>query len=106
MSYLERRGWSVIDGKWLGPHDAAEGCTLSRALHHQLTADLSAALGWKILDYSPRGYVTLEDPVDHSACTLPSALRRQARREGQPVKELTYTLFLSKLDEPVSKSNP
>ena len=62
------------------------------------TAARSNALGlhgWKVVGYSSRGYAQLEDPADQSRCSLPAALRRQARREGRPVAQLTYSLFLS-----------
>ncbi len=98
-AYLRERGWVEADGAWRSNVDAAEPVSMKRALHHQLTADLSDALsvfGWKVVGYSPRGYVSLEDPNDASRCSLPAALRRQARRQQCPVKELTYSLFLSK----------
>ena len=98
VSYLLRRGWREEADRWVGPAVDSEPCSLSRALHHQLTFDLTAALGWKVVGYSPRGYVQLVDPVSGTTCTLPAALRRQARREKRAVKDLTYTLFLSKLD--------
>jgi hypothetical protein len=69
-------------------------------VHHQLTHDLVKALGasgWKVLGYSPRGYVKLEDPLGDKPCSLPAALRRQARREKRLVGELTYSLFLAAL---------
>jgi len=98
VGYLERRGWRETDGKWLNPTPASEPESLDRALHHQLTADLTSALavqGWKVVGYSARGYAQLEDPLDASRCSLPAALRRQARREGRPVAQLTYSLFLA-----------
>lgn len=98
LTYLREAGWSEEQGKWRGPGAEAEPFVLSRALHHQLTADLSEALGargWRVLEYSPRGYVKLGDPEDGSSCSLPGALRRQARRDGCPVRELTYGLFLA-----------
>lgn len=98
LSYLREAGWSEASGKWSGPLAASEAFPLARALHHQLTADLSEALrarGWKVLGYSERGYVKLLDPKDQSSCSLPGALRRQARRDGCPVRELTYGLFLA-----------
>lgn len=97
-TYLLEAGWREEDGTWRGPGIDAEAFPLARALHHQLTADLSEALltrGWKVIDYSPRGYVKLGDPQDASSCSLPAALRRQARRDGCPVRELTYGLFLA-----------
>ena len=96
--YLHEAGWREEGSSWRSPEADAEPCTLSRAVHHQLTADLSAALGergWKIGGYTQRGYVKLVDPKDQSSCSLPGALRRQARRDGCPVRELTYALFLN-----------
>lgn len=103
--YLRQRGWVEVDGEWQSPVEASEPVTMSRALHHQLTTDLSTALagfGWKVAGYSPRGYVSLADPLDGSTCSLPAALRRQARRQKCAVKELTYSLFLSQwvIDQP------
>lgn len=98
VKYLRESGWQEEQGKWRGPAAAAEAFPLSRALHHQLTADLSEALGargWKVVEYSQRGYAKLTDPIDASVCSLPGALRKQARREGCPVRELTYSLFLA-----------
>lgn len=98
VKYLREAGWSEELGKWRGPGAEAEAFPIARALHHQLTKDLSEALGargWKILEYSQRGYVKLSDPKDESSCSLPGALRRQARRDGCPVRELTYGLFLA-----------
>lgn len=98
VGYLERRGWREVDGRWVNPAPASEPSTLDRAIHHQLTVDLTSALaahGWKVVGFSSRGYAQLEDPADESRCSLPAALRRQARREGRPVGQLTYSLFLS-----------
>ncbi len=98
LQYLRDSGWKEQGGKWSGPAVDAEAFPLARALHHQLTADLSAALGsrgWKVVEYSQRGYAKLSDPKDESLCSLPGALRRQARRDGCPVRELTYSLFLA-----------
>jgi hypothetical protein len=100
QSYLQRRGWREDGGKWLGTAPDAEPLLLNKAVHHQLTQDLAAALGahgWKISGYSPRGYAQMVDPVDGKGCSLPAALRRQARREKRPVGELTYSLFLAAL---------
>lgn len=97
VKYLRESGWTEEDGTWRGPGADAEAFPLARAVHHQLTADLSAALGargWKVREYSMRGYVKLVDPKDESVCSLPGALRKQARRDGCPVRELTYSLFL------------
>ena len=98
VKYLRESGWKEEAGKWTGLTPDSEAFPLSRALHHQLTADLSLALGkwgWKVGDYSQRGYAKLIDPKDESTCSLPAALRRQARRDGCPVRELTYSLFLA-----------
>jgi hypothetical protein len=98
LKYLHDSGWKEEKGKWTGPTPDAEAFPLSRALHHQLTADLTRALakwGWKVSDYSQRGFARLIDPKDASTCSLPGALRRQARRDGCPVRELTYSLFLA-----------
>lgn len=98
VKYLREAGWVEETGKWRGPAAEAEAFPLARALHHQLTADLCGALGtrgWKVAEYSERGYAKLVDPKDESTCSLPGALRRQARRDGCPVRELTYGLFLN-----------
>ena len=100
VNYLKGRGWREVDGKWLTTTAEAEPLPINRALHHQLTHDLAQALsayGWKISGYSPRGYAQLEDPLGLKPCSLPAALRRQARREKRPVAELTYSLFLAAL---------
>lgn len=100
LAYLRDSGWREEDGAWRGPAAEAEAFPLARALHHQLTADLSHALaarGWKVGGFSQRGYAKMVDPQDESECSLPGALRRQARRDGCPVRELTYSLFLAAL---------
>ncbi len=101
--YLTRRGWRQTDAGWLaGDVVGAEPLKLSKAVHHQLTRDLCAALapaGWKVVDYSPRGYAKLEDPTDASRCSLPAALRRQAKREQRRVGDFTYALFLAAMLE-------
>ncbi|WP_163989898.1 hypothetical protein [Pyxidicoccus caerfyrddinensis] len=97
--YLRARGWREEEkGRWsndiFGLHPTA------KALHHQLTDDLSQALrqrGWQVLGYSERGYVQLRDGERGKPCSLPKALRTQARREKRPVAELTYSLFLAAL---------
>lgn len=98
IQYLGTRGWRTHeDGKWSSPR-FDEPVPLARALHRQLTEDLAAGLaphGWRIDGYSPRGYARMADPVDGGTCPLPAALRRQARREGRKVAELTYSLFLA-----------
>ena len=96
--YLFGRGWSQQDGAWVSTVPDSEPQTLNKALHHQLTHDLGKALeahGWKIIGYSPSGYAQLTDPLGLKPCSLPAALRRQARREKRPVAELTYSLFLA-----------
>lgn len=98
LTYLREAGWVPEQNLWRGPGAETEAFPLSRALHHQLTADLCSELGvrgWKIFGYSMRGYAQLVDPTDQSSCALPAALRRQARRDGCPVRELTYGLFLN-----------
>ncbi|MDP1823242.1 MAG: hypothetical protein Q8L48_08375 [Archangium sp.] len=98
VKYLRESGWREEGRTWRGPAVDAEAFPLSRALHHQLTSDLSEALsqwGWKVAEYSQRGYATMVDPQDESRCSIPAALRRQARRDGCAVRELTYGLFLA-----------
>ena len=98
--YLTASRWLKAGPLWQSPLPEAEPVPLAKALHHQLTADLTQALGatgWKVVDYSDRGYARLSDPKDRSTCSLPAALRRQARREGKPVAELTYVFFLAAL---------
>ena len=106
--YLIASRWQLTDEGWLGPTPESDALPLNKAVHHQLTFDLSTALsasGWKVVGYSPRGYARMQDPTDESLCSLPAALRKQARREGKPVGQLTYSLFLAALlraDEPAS----
>jgi hypothetical protein len=99
--YLRERGWSEETGQWRSPEVLGYGrLPLSKALHHQLTADLSAGLalsGWTVESYSDRGYARMVDPLGGSTCSLPAALRRQARREKRLVGEFTYALFLGAL---------
>jgi hypothetical protein len=97
-NYLRARGWQEAEDGWsseiFGLHSTA------RAVHHQLTDDLSQALcqrGWRVAGYSERGYVQLRDGERGKPCSLPKALRAQARREKRPVAELTYSLFLAAL---------
>jgi hypothetical protein len=90
LKYLAASGWVEED----------EAFPLARAVHHQLTADLAKGLGkfgWTIGGYSQRGYAKMMDPQDASSCSLPAALRKQARRDRCPVGELTYGLFLAAL---------
>lgn len=98
-NYLLARGWrEEEEGRWTS--DLFGAHPLAKALHHQLTDDLSQALrraGWQVVSYSERGYVSLRDGERGRPCSLPKALRTQARREGRPVAELTYTLFLAAL---------
>ncbi len=96
--YLRTRGWREEGRGWshpiFGQHPVA------KALHHQLTDDLSQALralGWQGVGFSERGYVQLRDGEQGKPCSLPKALRTQARRERRPVAELTYSLFLAAL---------
>ena len=98
INYLQARGWRQVDGLWWCQRLLTEGQPLKRALHHQLTEDLCAALGrrgWKVIDYSQRGYARLQDPVKGEDTSLPKALRLQARREGRLAAEFTYALFLA-----------
>lgn len=98
--YLRTRGWREEGRGW---HSEIFGTLpLAKALHHQLTDDLSQALrqrGWQIAGFSERGYVQLRDGEHGKSCSLPKALRTQARREKRPVAELTYSLFLAALLE-------
>src|SRR6478609_3045957 len=94
-NYLTGRGWTASADGWSSVH-FPEALPLSKALHHQLTIDLTAGLaayGWKVEGYSARGYARLADPTGDKPCSLPAALRRQARREKRKVGELTYSLF-------------
>lgn len=98
LNYLALRGWHEEAGGFVCARHTPPALTLSRALHFQLTEDLCtglAPLGWRVVGFSPRGYAKLADPLQGDACALPAALRRQARREGRKVAELTYTLFLA-----------
>jgi hypothetical protein len=100
LNYLLARGWHEEDGGWRCPRRSENAWPLAKAIHHQLTEDLCLGLspsGWTVESYSPRGYARLQDPKDSSLCSLPAALRRQARREQRPVAELTYVLFLAAL---------
>ncbi len=97
-AYLRQRGWREQGGAWVSEIFGAH--PLAKALHHQLTDDLSQGLkahGWEVLGYSERGYVKLREGGKGKACSLPKALRVQARREKRPVAELTYSLFLAAL---------
>ena len=96
--YLRTRGWREEQGRWAS--DRYGAYPLAKALHHQLTEDLSGALcalGWEISGYSERGYVQLRDGGGGRPCSLPKALRTLARRERRPVGELTYAFFLAAL---------
>lgn len=98
--YLVGSGWKKGEGGWSSPAPDTEPLPLNKAVHHQLTHDLTQALGasgWKVAGYSPRGYARMQDSSDQSQCSLPAALRKQARREGRPVGQLTYSLFLAAL---------
>lgn len=99
-NYLRARGWHEDAQGWrsalFGP------LPIAKALHHQLTDDLSQALrkrGWQVVDFSERGYVRMREGEHGKPCSLPKALRTQARREKRPVAELTYALFLAALLE-------
>src|SRR6185503_19860877 len=99
-NYLRARGWEPAAGGFRHPRFG----TLSpaRAVHHQLTEDLREALerwGWKVVGYSERGYAQLVDAGGGKRCSLPKALRTQARRQKVPVAELTYALFLAAVIE-------
>lgn len=96
-NYLRLRGWERGETTWSSLRLGLEDVPLARALHHQLTEDLAkamVALGWEIVGYSERGYVKLRAPTGGSPCSLPKAMRVQARKEKRPVAELTYSLFL------------
>ena len=99
-NYLRARGWREEDGGWF--HLDFGHFPVAKAIHHQLTRDLSAALcrsGWEIAGYSERGYVKLRPPAGGKVCSLPAALRAQARAEKRRVGELTYELFLAAIDD-------
>ena len=98
--YLRSRGWreGELGRSWAS--DSFGTHPMPKAIHHQLTQDLTQALrglGWTLGGYSKRGYVKLRDGGRGPICSLPKALRLQARREGRPVAELTYSLFLAVL---------
>jgi hypothetical protein len=99
-NYLRARGWREEEPGW---HSEIFGTLpLTKAVHHQLTDDLSQALckrGWQVLGFSERGYVQMREGEHGKPCSLPKALRTQARREQRPVAELTYLLFLAALLE-------
>jgi len=98
VAYLEARGWRRSEGSWLSPIPVTDPVPLSKAVHHQLTQDLTSALsswGWRVAEYSDRGYARLEDPIAGDRCALPAALRRQARRERKLVRDFTRALFAS-----------
>ena len=98
-NYLRARGWREEDGGWF--HVDFGYFPLARAIHHQLTRDLSDALcrsGWQVAGYSERGYVKLRPATGGKPCSLPAALRAQARAEKRRVGELTYELFLAAID--------
>jgi len=105
VAYLAHRGWRrEAGGHWQSPVPVTDPVPLAKAIHHQLTEDLTRALsafGWKVVDFTDRGYARLEDPVRGDRCSLPAALRRQARRERRPVRELTVALFVSAANGPI-----
>lgn len=97
-NYLRLRGWVQGELGWACTRLMAEAQSLNRAFHHQLTEDLCRALsphGWQVVDYSARGYARLKDQQTGALCTLPKALRTQARREKRKVAELSYSYFLA-----------
>ena len=97
-NYLLLRGWVQGELGWACARLMAEEQTRSRAFHHQLTEDLCRALGdhgWQVIDYSARGYARLKDPVTEALCSLPKALRLQARRDKRKTGELAYSFFLA-----------
>ena len=100
-AYLVRRGWARAEGdQWACSRLGLGPAPLKKAVHHQLTEDLSLSLvrsGWEVVGYSDRGYVRMRDGASGKACSLPAALRLQARREQRRVGELTYSLFLAVL---------
>ena len=100
VNYLVGRQWREQDGGWLSPIPGSDPLPIKWAVHQQLTHDLARGLsawGWKVAGYSQRGYAQMEDPLNLKHCSLPAALRRQARRDGRRVGELTYSLFLAAL---------
>ncbi len=101
-NYLILRGWERGELGWACTRLMAEAQSLSRAFHHQLTEDLCRALspqGWQVIDYSARGYARLKDPATGALCSLPKALRLQARREKRKTGELAYSYFLAAMIE-------
>lgn len=104
IHYLHERGWQEEASGWRCARRGTDAYKLSRALHHQLTEDLcaglSAASGWRVVDYSDRGYARLRDPRTAEDCSLPEALRREARHQHRRVGELTYSLFLAAILDP------
>lgn len=102
-NYLRARGWQQAETSWSCARLGLEDVPLPRAVHHQLTEDLATAmvaLGWEIVGFSERGYVKLRSASGGAPCSLPKAMRLQARKEKRPVAELTYSLFLAALVEP------
>ena len=99
-NYLRARGWHEDERGWHNPLFGP--LPLAKAIHHQLTDDLSQALrkrGWQVAGFSERGYVQMREGERGKPCSLPKALRTQARREKRPVAEFTYELFLAALLE-------
>ncbi len=95
---MRQRGWTSVEKGWQHERTLDEVYPRTRALHHQLTFDLTQALArwqWRVVGYSQRGYAQLEDGVTGESHALPSALRVEARRQGQPVRDFTYALFLA-----------
>ena len=100
--YLQTRGWQLTEKGWHHPGRQTDTHSLSRALHHQLTKDLSESLAqwkWAVLSYSQRGYARLQDATTGKDHSLPSALRVEAKRQKQKVADFTYALFLTAVTE-------
>src|SRR5687768_17307738 len=84
LHYLRARGWEETAEGCSSPATAPLAFPLARAVHHQLTDDLCKGLassGWKVVGYTQRGYAKLQGPGGEPPCSLPKALRTQARRE-------------------------
>jgi hypothetical protein len=97
-SYLLARGWAETGEGWRHARAGETAWARPRALHHQLTHDLCAALArwdWRVEGYSSRGYAQLLDGRTGARRSLPAALRVEARRQGQRVADFTYALFLN-----------
>ena len=100
--YLQSRGWQLTELGWSHADRQTEPHRMSRALHHQLTFDLTEALKrwrWSVVSFSDRGYARLLDAQTQKNHSLPSALRTEAKRQGQKVADFTYALFLAAILE-------